>query len=69
MSAFPPQPAIDPLTAASIAVADLKSTIEALESKFQDVNRRLREALVLQKQKERQYQDATRKLERIRLAV
>ena len=65
----PQQPAPDPLTEAAIAIAEIRSTVEALESRLQDAGRRLREAVVLQKQKERAYQDATRKLDRIRMAV
>ena len=47
----------------------MREQLSNLESRLLEAGRKIKAALIEQRQKERQYADATRKLERIRLAV
>ncbi len=47
----------------------MREQLASLESRLLEAGRKIKAALVEQRLKERQYADATRKLERIRLAV
>ena len=59
----------DPLERLTALLAEMKNGIAALETQMAEAQRKLREVTVSQRAKERAYQDATRKLDRIRLAV
>ena len=47
----------------------MREQLNKLETRLIEAGRRIKAALLEQRQKERIYQDATRKLERIRMAV
>ena len=47
----------------------MREQLASLEVRLMEAGRKLKAALLEQRQKERQYAEATRKLERIRLAV
>ena len=47
----------------------MREHLDDLNTRLAEAGRKIREALVLQRQKERTYQEANRKLERIRMAV
>ena len=64
-----PMPQQDPLERLTALLAEMKNGIAALEGQMAEAQRKLREVTVSQRAKERAYQDATRKLDRIRLAV
>ena len=68
-----PQPTVtapsNPLEETIANVAAMREALDSLNSRLLEVGRKLKAALIEQKQKERQYAEATRKLERIRLAV
>ena len=64
-----PVPQQDPLERLTELLATMRTQMTALETGFAEAQRKLREVTVTQKAKERAYQDATRKLARIRLAV
>ena len=64
-----PVPQQDPLERLTELLATMRTNLAALESQMAEAQRKLREVTVTQKAKERAYQDATRKLDRIRLAV
>ena len=71
-----PAPTVNPTTAPANPLEETLSSIAAmreqlsnLESRLLEAGRKIKAALVEQKLKERQYADANRKLERIRLAV
>ena len=64
-----PVPQQDPLERLTALLAEMKNGIAALEGQMAEAQRKLREVTVSQRAKERAYQDATRKLDRIRLAV
>jgi hypothetical protein len=50
-------------------VAAMKTQLDDLQNKHLDISRKLREATQSARQKERIYQETSRKLERIRMAV
>ena len=62
-------PAVNPLEETLANVAAMREQLTNLETRLLEAGRKLKAALIEQKQKERQYAEATRKLERIRLAV
>ena len=68
-----PQPTVaapsNPLEETLANVAAMRDQLANLEARLLEAGRKLKAALIEQKQKERQYAEATRKLERIRLAV
>ena len=64
-----PQPPAEPLAEIAASLAAMREHLDNLSSRLNEAARKIREAQVLQRQKERQYADANRKLERIRLAV
>ncbi|MBR4675460.1 MAG: hypothetical protein IKP00_13420 [Victivallales bacterium] len=68
-----PQPTVtvpsNPLEETIANVAAMREQLTNLENRLLEAGRKLKAALIEQKQKERQYAEATRKLERIRLAV
>ena len=63
--ATPPNPLDETLA----NLAAMREQLSNLEARLLEAGRKIKAALVEQKLKERQYADATRKLERIRLAV
>lgn len=64
-----PQQPTEPLAEIAANLAAMREHLDNLSSRLNEAARKIREAQVLQRQKERQYADANRKLERIRLAV
>ncbi len=68
-----PQPTVaapsNPLEETLANVAAMREALDSLNSRLLEAGRKLKAALIEQKQKERQYAEANRKLERIRLAV
>ena len=62
-------PPVNPLEETLANVAAMREQLTNLENRLLEAGRKLKAALIEQKQKERQYAEATRKLERIRLAV
>ena len=62
-------PPVNPLEETLANVAAMREQLTNLENRLLEAGRKLKVALIEQKQKERQYAEATRKLERIRLAV
>lgn len=59
----------DPLSELTASIAAMREHLEFLQTRLNEAGRRIREAVIQQKQKERIYQDASRKLEKIRMAV
>jgi chromosome segregation ATPase len=59
----------DPLSDLSATIASMKEHLDELQASLVEAGRKLREATIQQKQKERTYQDTQKRLERIRLAV
>lgn len=59
----------DPLSELSATIASMKEYLDELQTRLLDAGRKLREATIQQKQKERVYQDTQKRLERIRMAV
>lgn len=59
----------NPLDETLSSLVSMRETLSGLEARLLEAGRRIKAALVEQRLKERQYADATRKLERIRLAV
>ena len=59
----------DPLAELQNSFTSMKEHLEDLQSRLLDAGRKLREAIIQQRQKERVYQDTQKRLERIRLAV
>ncbi len=59
----------DPLSELSATIASMKEYLDELQTRLLDAGRKLREASIQQKQKERVYQDTQKRLERIRMAV
>ncbi len=59
----------DPLQELMNLVAAMKTQLDDLQNKHLDISRKLREATQSARQKERIYQETSRKLERIRMAV
>ena len=62
-------PPVNPLEETLANVAAMREQLTNLETRLLEAGRKLKAALIEQKQKERQYAEAIRKLERIRLAV
>jgi hypothetical protein len=69
----PPRTAIpeqnEPLAELAANLNAMREHLDDLNARLAEAGRKIREALVLQRQKERTYQEANRKLERIRMAV
>ncbi|MBQ6474100.1 MAG: hypothetical protein IJJ33_19070 [Victivallales bacterium] len=65
------QPAVqtNPLDETLASLASMREQLSNLEARLMEAGRKIKAALVEQRLKERQYADANRKLERIRLAV
>ena len=61
--------ATNPLDETLANLASMREQLSNLEARLMEAGRKIKAALVEQRLKERQYADATRKLERIRLAV
>ena len=59
----------EPLAEIATSLASMREHLDNLNARLTEAARKIREAQVIQRQKERQYADANRKLERIRLAV
>ena len=59
----------NPLDETLASITAMREQLSSLESRLMEAGRKIKAALIEQRQKERQYADATRKLERIRLAV
>ena len=59
----------DPLSELQNTITSMREHLDELQSRLLDAGRKLREALIQQRQKERVYQDTQKRLERIRLAV
>lgn len=64
-----PTATTDPLQELMNLVATMKTQLDDLQNKHLDISRKLREATQSARQKERIYQETSRKLERIRMAV
>ena len=62
-------PAANPLDETLANLAAMREQLANLEARLLEAGRKLKAAQLEQRQKERQYAEATRKLERIRLAV
>ena len=62
-------PVANPLDETLANLAAMREQLSNLEARLMEAGRKIKAALVEQKLKERQYADANRKLERIRLAV
>ena len=60
---------VNPLEETLSSIAAMREQLSNLEARLMEAGRKIKAALVEQKLKERQYADANRKLERIRLAV
>ena len=61
--------AMNPLDETLASISAMREQLANLEARLMEAGRKIKAALVEQRLKERQYADATRKLERIRLAV
>ncbi len=61
--------AANPLDETLASLASMREQLSSLESRLLEAGRKIRAALLEQRQKERQYAEANRKLERIRMAV
>ena len=59
----------DPAERLAALISEMRTNLTTLENQMAEAQRRMREIAVSQKAKERQYADAVRKLERIRMAV
>ena len=64
-----PVPQQDPLERLTALLSEIRGNLTALENETAEAQRKLRELAVSQRAKERTYQDAVRKLDRIRMAV
>ena len=62
-------PVANPLDETLASISAMREQLSNLEARLMEAGRKIKAALVEQRLKERQYADATRKLERIRLAV
>ena len=60
---------VNPLDETLASLAAMREQLSTLEARLLEAGRKIKAALIEQRQKERLYADATRKLERIRLAV
>ena len=67
----PVQPAVasNPLDETLASLVSMREQLGALETRLLEAGRKIKAALIEQRQKERQYAEAARKLERIRMAV
>ena len=63
------QSAQNPLDETLASIATMREQLAVLEGRLLEAGRKIKAALVEQRLKERQYADAKRKLERVRLAV
>jgi len=59
----------NPLDETLASITAMREQLSTLEARLMEAGRKIKAALIEQRQKERLYVDATRKLERIRLAV
>ena len=59
----------NPLDETLASLASMREQLSGLESRLLEAGRKIKAALLEQRQKERQYAEANRKLERIRMAV
>ena len=70
-----PSPAVaspvqtNPLDETLASIASMREQLSNLETRLLEAGRKLKSALIEQRQKERLYAEALRKLDRIRLAV
>ena len=60
---------VNPLDETLASLAAMREQLANLEARLLEAGRKIKAALLDQRQKERLYADATRKLEKIRLAV
>ncbi len=60
---------VNPLDETLASIAAMREQLTNLENRLLEAGRKIKAALVEQRVKERQYADAVRKLEKIRLAV
>ena len=60
---------VNPLDETLASIAAMREQLSNLEARLMEAGRKIKAALVEQRLKERQYADAVRKLEKIRLAV
>ena len=60
---------VNPLDETLASIAAMREQLTNLENRLLEAGRKIKAALVEQRLKERQYADAVRKLEKIRLAV
>ena len=65
----PVQNITDPIDAITLAFTEMKTNLYNLEIRLQEATRKLKEVVSQHRQQERAYTEATRKLEKIRLAV
>ena len=61
--------ASNPLDETLASIVSMREQLSALETRLLEAGRKIKAALIEQRQKERQYAEAARKLERIRMAV
>ena len=59
----------DPIDTITLAFTEMKTNLYNLEIRLQEATRKLKEVVSQHRQQERAYTEATRKLEKIRLAV
>ena len=69
VEASPSSVSQDPLSELQNTITSMREHLDELQARLLDAGRKLREALIQQRQKERVYQDTQKRLERIRLAV
>ena len=68
-AAQPTTAPVNPLDETLASIAAMREQLTNLEARLLEAGRKIKAALVEQRLKERQYADAVRKLEKIRLAV
>ena len=61
--------ASSPLDETLASIVSMREQLSALETRLLEAGRKIKAALIEQRQKERQYAETARKLERIRMAV
>ena len=61
--------ASNPLDETLASIVSMREQLSALETRLLEAGRKIKAALIEQRQKERQYAETARKLERIRMAV
>ena len=59
----------NPLDETLASIVAMREVLNALETRLLEAGRKIKAALIEQRQKERQYAETARKLERIRMAV